>query len=1008
MRWRAILLTIFCLLLPSVAWGVVQIYGGNNTIVKYNDPVFGSGSDIRVWNVLFDKNLISPFKSASSTVVLGNTNTNTDAVLEVWASTTAKSIYANNNINATGTIEAGADLVFYGEVRPDGATCTNGQILKRTAANDWDCAADAGGASGDSGAWSTLWANTLAPTNTSAGIYVYASSTFDGTLRIDGNATATGAFAYTSGVFNSCTALETDANGTLLCGADAGGGGADGQNGAWQTLWANTLTPTNTSAGVYVYASSTFDGALRLDGDTTSTGRFIARGAEIVLGNSQSTTRPNAISVSDVLDTIRMGDYDQLDHLTRFVLDTGANKFDFNNGVIRLGNTDGLEICTLANGCSGLLMTGGDFFMQGDATSTAADVNTLRVRGLTGSTQCLQVGTNGQVSGTGSACGAGGGGADGQNGAWQAIWANTLAPTNTSAGFYVYASSTVKTSFRVDGNGTTTGSWAIGDVLHLGADFLTDLTGSGLQITSNALTLDTSGTWSGNAGTATALAANGGNCSAGNYPLGVDASGATETCTPSPVGQSGLWQNIAGAYNTPTNTLGIILQGASSTIPGLHAIGLTVSSTAVFDNATVTDSLGVSGSVIIGTNLDLTSGSILNYYGAGCSAGNAIQDIADNGAFTCTATGGGGGGYAEFIQVGDNQQNVSTTPFKLAQGVLASTTAIFDRATITDSLQVNGSIQIGTNLDLTSGSILNYYGTACASGSAITDIADNGTFTCDTNVLITTELDTFSELNTLVADKTLVNEEDAVIWDSLHIFNGNIVVSTPSSTITRLRVPDLLTASTTLAGAMTIFGNLDMDAGSITNYFGAACTGNNWVQDIADNGIFSCGALSTAGDWTGTLDGDNASAFARAGVNGAWQTILANVLAPTNTSAAIIVQGASSTMRSLVMDGNATTTGYLVVGTTQPKNNFSAGDFLWGGKATGTTALWLGSGGSALFTNAAGGDIFAQDGIEAGGGLFASGSSTTTATTTVGGTSTGGGVKIYTDSSKSTSTIEFL
>ena len=35
----------------------------------------------------------------------------------------------------------------------------------------------------------------------------------------------------------------------------------------------------------------------------------------------------------------------------------------------------------------------------------------------------------------------------------------------------------------------------------------------------------------GNAATATALAANGGNCSAGSYPLGVDASGAVESCT---------------------------------------------------------------------------------------------------------------------------------------------------------------------------------------------------------------------------------------------------------------------------------------------------------------------------------------------------------------------------------------------------------------------------------------------------------------------------------------------
>jgi len=39
-----------------------------------------------------------------------------------------------------------------------------------------------------------------------------------------------------------------------------------------------------------------------------------------------------------------------------------------------------------------------------------------------------------------------------------------------------------------------------------------------------------------NAATATALAANGANCTAGNYPLGVDASGAVESCTAVPGG----------------------------------------------------------------------------------------------------------------------------------------------------------------------------------------------------------------------------------------------------------------------------------------------------------------------------------------------------------------------------------------------------------------------------------------------------------------------------------------
>jgi hypothetical protein len=56
----------------------------------------------------------------------------------------------------------------------------------------------------------------------------------------------------------------------------------------------------------------------------------------------------------------------------------------------------------------------------------------------------------------------------------------------------------------------------------------------------------------GNSGTATALAANGSNCSSGNYPLGVDASGNAETCTVLPVtsvfGRTGAIVATSGDY----------------------------------------------------------------------------------------------------------------------------------------------------------------------------------------------------------------------------------------------------------------------------------------------------------------------------------------------------------------------------------------------------------------------------------------------------------------------------
>lgn len=61
------------------------------------------------------------------------------------------------------------------------------------------------------------------------------------------------------------------------------------------------------------------------------------------------------------------------------------------------------------------------------------------------------------------------------------------------------------------------------------------------------------------AATATALAANGADCSAGNYPLGVDAAGAAESCTADDdVPEAGDYTNLtggAGIVHTPTGTI---------------------------------------------------------------------------------------------------------------------------------------------------------------------------------------------------------------------------------------------------------------------------------------------------------------------------------------------------------------------------------------------------------------------------------------------------------------------
>lgn len=61
----------------------------------------------------------------------------------------------------------------------------------------------------------------------------------------------------------------------------------------------------------------------------------------------------------------------------------------------------------------------------------------------------------------------------------------------------------------------------------------------------------------GNAATATALAANGTNCSAGQFPLGVDASGSSESCTALPTTISGTSNEITASASTGAITLSL-------------------------------------------------------------------------------------------------------------------------------------------------------------------------------------------------------------------------------------------------------------------------------------------------------------------------------------------------------------------------------------------------------------------------------------------------------------------
>ena len=102
-----------------------------------------------------------------------------DSGLNITSGQTSLQSVTSTNIMSSG------DIWFDGEIKPDGATCSNGQILKKTGASDWDCAADATGGAG--GAANEAFQCLLTPAEA-----VLASTTFAGPAKREtANITAT-------------------------------------------------------------------------------------------------------------------------------------------------------------------------------------------------------------------------------------------------------------------------------------------------------------------------------------------------------------------------------------------------------------------------------------------------------------------------------------------------------------------------------------------------------------------------------------------------------------------------------------------------------------------------------------------------------------------------------------------------------------------------------------------------------------------------------------------------
>lgn len=303
----------------------------------------------------------------------------------------------------------------------------------------------------------------------------------------------------------------------------------------------------------------------------------------------------------------------------------------------------------------------------------------LQVKGLaTSTTGCLAVDSGGWISASGSACGAGGGGSGG--GTWSTTTSSVSGrlfnyPNNatdivligsnasTTAEFYYdpniqslfvkSASSTIAGPIDVLGNFRlpllSQGFAGIGSngIIYPFATSSILLSTLGGAVTDsqvpNTITIDL-------ASTATALAANGANCSSGNAPLGVNASGAVESCFD-------VWteaENTSAAYISLTNL--------SATYPIAYNNG---TGAFTFNGLSTTTNSGLSqGFVYVG------SGGLLQT-AASSTALASKQDVLVSGTNIKTINGSSVLGSGDLTVTGSGSGLASSTPWTFGSLVVA-------------------------------------------------------------------------------------------------------------------------------------------------------------------------------------------------------------------------------------------------------------------------------------------------------------------------------------------------
>ncbi len=307
-------------------------------------------------------------------------------------------------------------------------------------------------------------------------------------------------------------------------------------------------------------------------------------------------------------------------------------------------------ICLLAFGGIAYGITPYSIFQGGTGASTAVGarsnlglgtIATENVGTLTNTKYCTYSTASGFVcnsEGTGSMTYPGAGVAVSDGGAW-ATSLSTDGSGDCAAGAACLGAHT-HSSYLTSLSGAVLTDQTAGQTIGADGTRLTKLWATDITVT-NAI----SGAITGNAGTASALAANGANCNAGESPLGIDASGAVEGCFAVVTGTPWTGMGYLTAETGDVSAVGDCATGAcldgtsdgGTNILFYDAQGATTLS--VGDNTgAVVLTLPITTGTLALTTDTVAKASALAADPSDCAAGTAATAIAANGNLTCSIT----------------------------------------------------------------------------------------------------------------------------------------------------------------------------------------------------------------------------------------------------------------------------------------------------------------------------------------------------------------------------------